>query len=865
MNEVEIPLKITGIGAMKAELRDLKGAIADATDPAQIAALSAKAGELKDKISDANDAVTVFASGSKFEQVSNSIGGIKDSLMSLDFEEAQQKAQVFSQVMGKLNPGDLAKGFSGLMGTIKTIGGAFVKLGMQILANPIFLLVAVITAIVVAIGYFLKKIGVLDAILKAIMAPINAIIDGFKALTDMLGLTSYAEEEAAEVTKQAEEDKRKAIEESYNNRKQLFNLTKDMTDQEIKMMEDALGVRINTSESEFDIEQQKQQDIQASIERQQQAYQDIEDAGGELTEEQVKDREKLRQAWLDSNKAIEQNEANRAKAIIDINRKQNDVLVSWKLKNMTDENARAKEQFKLDEQKALADLDVQIRLAKSLKQDTAGFEAAKLEVKNYYANEAKKVDARVQKQQSDAAMAANKEAQSRAKEQQAEYEKLIEGKLKKLKDANQKEINLTKEGTQARVDAEVKALTEEVKYMEKNQKTLKLSNDQLFNIAADYDKKKRKLQEDFDTKQKNLSNEQAKSEAESLLLNAKTEEEKLSAKIKVLETTARIELDNNELSATQRKNIEDKLSNDIEEIEAQRTNIKIAAAKKILDAEQLAAETKQSAEAFALERFKGTKEQEIAANESFLQTQLSTLEKQRLNELANKQLTVEEIAAIEEKYRQAKEVAEQATADKIVEIEKTAREKQFEAINKGFEWAEKGQAAATQLADLVFSNKKKKLKEGTVEAEKAAKQEFQIMKSLQLSAAIIDAGKAITASLAASPVAIGPVPNPAGIASLAFATLTSAMNIAKIAGTQFTSTTPPTDPGQPSLGGTTTTGGMAVPSVSLFGGGNNLNNVGAQQEVQQQGQTITVNAIVSETQVTEVQNRVNKIQRNAEL
>jgi len=865
MNEVEIPLKITGIGAMKAELRDLKGAIADATDPAQIAALSAKAGELKDKISDANDAVTVFASGSKFEQVSNSIGGIKDSLMSLDFEEAQQKAQVFSQVMGKLNPGDLAKGFSGLMGTIKTIGGAFVKLGMQILANPIFLLVAVITAIVVAIGYFLKKIGVLDAILKAIMAPINAIIDGFKALTDMLGLTSYAEEEAAEVTKQAEEDKRKAIEESYNNRKQLFNLTKDMTDQEIKMMEDALGVRINTSESEFDIEQQKQQDIQASIERQQQAYQDIEDAGGELTEEQVKDREKLRQAWLDSNKAIEQNEANRAKAIIDINRKQNDVLVSWKLKNMTDENARAKEQFKLDEQKALADLDVQIRLAKSLKQDTAGFEAAKLEVKNYYANEAKKVDARVQKQQSDAAMAANKEAQSRAKEQQAEYEKLIEGKLKKLKDANQKEINLTKEGTQARVDAEVKALTEEVKYMEKNQKTLKLSNDQLFNIAADYDKKKRKLQEDFDTKQKNLSNEQAKSEAESLLLNAKTEEEKLSAKIKVLETTARIELDNNELSATQRKNIEDKLSNDIEEIEAQRTNIKIAAAKKILDAEQLAAETKQSAEAFALERFKGTKEQEIAANESFLQTQLSTLEKQRLNELANKQLTVEEIAAIEEKYRQAKEVAEQATADKIVEIEKTAREKQFEAINKGFEWAEKGQAAATQLADLVFSNKKKKLKEGTVEAEKAAKQEFQIMKSLQLSAAIIDAGKAITASLAASPVAIGPVPNPAGIASLAFATLTSAMNIAKIAGTQFTSTTPPTDPGQPSLGGTTTTGGMAVPSVSLFGGGNNLNNVGAQQEGQQQGQTITVNAIVSETQVTEVQNRVNKIQRNAEL
>ncbi len=31
------------------------------------------------------------ATGSKFEQVSNSLGGIKDSLLSLDFDEAAQK------------------------------------------------------------------------------------------------------------------------------------------------------------------------------------------------------------------------------------------------------------------------------------------------------------------------------------------------------------------------------------------------------------------------------------------------------------------------------------------------------------------------------------------------------------------------------------------------------------------------------------------------------------------------------------------------------------------------------------------------------------------------------------------------------
>jgi len=67
MNEVVIPLKIQGIAQMKAELRELKGSIASATDPAQMAALAQQAGVLSDKIKDANDAVAVFATGSKFE------------------------------------------------------------------------------------------------------------------------------------------------------------------------------------------------------------------------------------------------------------------------------------------------------------------------------------------------------------------------------------------------------------------------------------------------------------------------------------------------------------------------------------------------------------------------------------------------------------------------------------------------------------------------------------------------------------------------------------------------------------------------------------------------------------------------------
>jgi hypothetical protein len=205
MNEVTIPLKLTGVGSMKSELRALKAEIANATDPAQMEALAKKAGELSDKIKDANDAVNVFASGSKFEQISNSFDGIKSSLMSMDFEEASAKSQVFASNLGKISKSDITGALKGLGGVVKNVGGAFVKLGLQILANPIFIITAVIVAIVVAIGLFLKKIGVLDAVLKALMIPINMLIQGFKDLTDWMGLTSYEAEANAEKIGKANE------------------------------------------------------------------------------------------------------------------------------------------------------------------------------------------------------------------------------------------------------------------------------------------------------------------------------------------------------------------------------------------------------------------------------------------------------------------------------------------------------------------------------------------------------------------------------------------------------------------------------------------------------------------------------------
>ena len=207
MNEVVIPIKIQGIAQMKAELRELKGSIASATDTATMSRLAERAGELTDNIKDANDAVNVFASGSKFERIANSFAGIRSSIASLDFEEAATKSLVFASALGSINPKDIAKAMTGLVTTVETLGKSFLKLGAQLLVNPIFLMVAVVVAVVLAFTIWEDKLGKFGIVLKVAFAGIylmveavKLLIQGFKDMTDWLGLTSFAAEENAEKT-----------------------------------------------------------------------------------------------------------------------------------------------------------------------------------------------------------------------------------------------------------------------------------------------------------------------------------------------------------------------------------------------------------------------------------------------------------------------------------------------------------------------------------------------------------------------------------------------------------------------------------------------------------------------------------------
>jgi hypothetical protein len=194
-NPVEIPIKLNGLAQIKSELRALKGELANATDPKQMAELAEKAGALSDQLKDANDQVKVFATGSKFEQVSNGFAGIKDSLMSMDFEEAAQKSKMFATSLTSISPKVIGQQLKGLVSVVGTLGKAFMAFGMQLLLNPIFLLIVVITAIVAAVIWFAHKMGWLAKIFKVVKDALQPLIDAIKWFLDLIGLTNYAQEE----------------------------------------------------------------------------------------------------------------------------------------------------------------------------------------------------------------------------------------------------------------------------------------------------------------------------------------------------------------------------------------------------------------------------------------------------------------------------------------------------------------------------------------------------------------------------------------------------------------------------------------------------------------------------------------------
>ena len=268
----DAPVKSLKQQLREATLEAQRLATAEVVDEKALQAAIQKTAELKDQMTDVNEQVMELAAGSPFEKMKNSIGGVQGALMNLDFDKATTSAKALTNTITNLNPAAMASQFSAFGGVIMQLGRAvgmltikFVQMGVALLTNPIFLLVAAIVAIVAAIVIFLDKIGVLQKALDVLMAPINLLIDGFFALTDALGFTNKANEKTRKQVVEsikAYEEQAKALKETNKNEqfiaddklrrlKALDDGTKDYADKIKKYEREVLKLKLDNFKEEI--------------------------------------------------------------------------------------------------------------------------------------------------------------------------------------------------------------------------------------------------------------------------------------------------------------------------------------------------------------------------------------------------------------------------------------------------------------------------------------------------------------------------------------------------------------------------------------------------------------------------------------
>ena len=783
MNEVEIPIKVSGLGAIKAELRDLKGEIANATDPAEIARLSMAAGELKDKINDANEAVNVFASGSKFEQVSNGFAGIKDSIMSLDFEEAATKAKTFATTLSTVNPASILAGMGSFVKMLGTLGSAFVKLGIQILMNPLFLLVAAVVAIVVAVGFFLNKIGVLQIALDYLMLPINVAIAGLKMFGDFLGVTNYAAEEAAAKRKKEGEDASKQADTAINETNDLAAAKASAAakaQRSFSLADDAMGREIALMKAQgkdtTDLERTR---LKASI-----AYQNSILNETFALDGQIREKNKLTLAELYATGE----RIGDFKAYNKLLAEQGKLLKENETKNKA-------------AQKAVLDLENDLKI----------FEQEII-------NDRKKANADANKEKAKGSKDTNKIIIDHEANALELKRKTKDQELALMKDGIAKEQAMIVE----KYDRQAEDLIKNKKYSEKEKIKLQAFYDEQEKIEID-----------------------AKQEANKILV-AQNEKESMAGLIAL--------------------RLESMVDGEAKELAVQADKYQKLRDAALADTKLTAEQLKEKLDIYnALEIADNAKRQKAkddAAEEKrkaadALYFEITATEQQK------------EIAALNAKYatEQALANGNQVILQKLKEDHETA----LTRIEKDASIKRIEDAAAERDAKLTLAND---ITKGITDiGGMLIKDQEKLAKFNKASALVqigIDTAKAISALVAAAnanplnAVSAGT----AGIAQFASGIIQIATNIAKAKQLLTAPSTPVSSGG--GGGGSSASGGgntasMIPQAASLFGQGNNANTVSAGGGSTAGGGNMLVTAVVSETQITSVQKKINMINKNAEL
>jgi len=299
--DVEIRPNLNGIRSLSAEILKMRNELKTATDPKEVDRLNKALKQTEDQVKDINTATDKFDLGKKFDDVykdtaplSSRLGEIEDrmyelafagkanteefvalqkeavsmrqtiigvdkqvdiladnkgfsvfgdglgevgaSLARMDFDTASKQASTLSNNVSKMT-------FGKAISSVKSLGSTIISLGKAILANPLFLLIGVITAIAVGIYKLLDSLGVIKVIFDALGTAIGFVVDLIKDFLDWIGLTDFAGEESAEKAKK--------------NAERRANAEKRAREIVIGSMEREIQIRQALGEDTIELERQK--------------------------------------------------------------------------------------------------------------------------------------------------------------------------------------------------------------------------------------------------------------------------------------------------------------------------------------------------------------------------------------------------------------------------------------------------------------------------------------------------------------------------------------------------------------------------------------------------------------------------------
>ena len=446
---------------MRKAVKDLKDAMEQVgTQDKQFTKLNAAAGQLEHKMKMVSDAIK-YTSGTPIHNLSAGFKGLRDSVLSLNFEEAEiAMKSIGNSMMGLAkgamkNLGDRFKSFGtgttkifkslgkavggDLKGGLKMVGDGFKDLGNALKVNPLFIIASIIIFIISKFDELKTSGGLIGKVFHAIGDAISTVIGWFKKLGDWLGLTNNAAQDAAQALYDLHKQEAEQAEKSYDRLQKVAEAEVELAKAKAKNKADELKIAKETNGKLFLLELQKLEFAKTSAQTQIDDIERIREANGDLTDDQKKELEELK------NK--------------------------------------------------LKDTDAEIQAA------TLKYQAEQLKADKDIADNKKETE----------------------KKSAEDYKKAKEKQFEELKKQTQIDIQNTKEHTADRVNAEEKAMDEILLYSKKNAKALGLNAKDLTLMAQENIEKKKQLEADFiqyqdelDAKDEEKRDKKIKEEADDL-------------------------------------------------------------------------------------------------------------------------------------------------------------------------------------------------------------------------------------------------------------------------------------------------------------------------------------------------------------